>query len=101
MHRIEWKQIAEDELNDIVDFIANESPTSAEHFAADLRTKVSKLVEHPELYRPGRKRGTREMVVHPNYIVIYRIINKRAVVEILRVKHAAKKWPATGARARD
>ena len=94
MHRLEWKQVAEDELNDIVDFIANDSPVSAEHFAADLRTKVNKLCEHPELFRPGRKRGTREMVVHPNYIVIYRVIKKHEVVEILRVKHAAQQWPA-------
>jgi toxin ParE1/3/4 len=98
MHRIEWKQVAEDELDDIVDFIANDSPTSAERFAADLRAKVSKLCEHPELYRPGRTRGTREMVVHPNYIVNYRVINKCALVEILRVKDTAKKWPITGAR---
>ena len=26
------------------------------------------------MYRPGRVSGTREAVVHPNYIVIYRVI---------------------------
>jgi toxin ParE1/3/4 len=98
MHRVEWKQIAEDELNAVIDFIADDSPNSAEDFAADLRAKTEKLREHPELYRPGRRRGTREMVVQPNYIVIYRVIKKFKVVEILRVKHVAKKWPATGER---
>lgn len=94
MHRLEWKQVAEGELNEIVDFIANDSPVNAERFAADLRTKANTLRDNPELYRAGRKRGTREMVVHPNYIVIYRIIKKRNVVEILRVKHAAQQWPS-------
>jgi addiction module RelE/StbE family toxin len=39
----------------------------------------------------GRIKDTRELVVHPNYIVIYRIVGK--AVEVLRVKHAAQKWP--------
>jgi len=30
-------------------------------------------------------------VVHPNYILIYRILDGRA--EILRVKHAAQQYP--------
>lgn len=38
-----------------------------------------------------RKPGTREMVVRPNYLVIYRI--HKGCVEILRVKHAAKMHP--------
>jgi len=33
--------------------------------------------------------------VHPNYILIYRVVD--GVVEILRVKHAAQKWPGKGA----
>lgn len=65
MHRIEWKQIAEDDLADILDFIAEDSPTSAERFAANIRAKVENLRSHPESCRVGRKRGTREMVVHP------------------------------------
>jgi toxin ParE1/3/4 len=91
MHRLEWKQIAEDDLAAIVDFIAEDSPTSAERLATDLRAKADKLREHPEMYRAGRKRGTREMVVHPNYVVIYRV--QKETVEILRVKHTAQQWP--------
>ena len=93
MYRLEWKQIAEDDLADILDFIAEDSPTSAERFAAAIRAKAEKLREHPLLYRVGRMRGTREMVAHPNYIVIYRVRSK--VVEILRVKRGALQWPPT------
>lgn len=91
MRRLEWKQIAEDDLAAIVDFIAEDSPTSAERLAVDLHAKADGLREHPEMYRPGRKRGTREMVVHPNYVVIYRV--RKETVEILRVKHTAQQWP--------
>ena len=91
MHQLEWKQIAEDDLTAILDFIAEDSPVSAEHFAADIRAKAEQLQQHPELCRVGRKRGTREMVVHPNYILIYQVLTVKVV--ILRVKHVAQQWP--------
>ncbi|WP_143290560.1 type II toxin-antitoxin system RelE/ParE family toxin, partial [Burkholderia pseudomallei] len=46
----------------------------------------------PRLYRAGRVSGTREMVVHHNYIVVYSI--DAEVVEILNVKHARQRWPS-------
>ena len=91
MYRLEWKPIAENDLLNIITFIAAESPVSAEHFALDIRARVEGLPAHPELYRVGRQRGTREMVVHPNYLVVYRIV--KTTIEILRVKHAAQQWP--------
>lgn len=91
MHQLEWKQLAEDDLAAILDFIAEDNPASAEHFAADIRAKAKQLQQHPELCRVGRKRGTREMVAHPNYILIYRVLT--AKIEILRVKHIAQQWP--------
>lgn len=91
MHLLEWKQIAEDDLADILDFIAEDSPTSAERFAADIRAKSERLRDRPDLCQVGRKRGTREMVVHPNYILIYQILTAKVV--ILRVKHTAQQWP--------
>lgn len=91
MYQLEWKQIAEDDLANIVDFIAEDSLASAERFAANIRAKAEKLREHPEICRVGRKRGTRELVAHPNYLVIYRV--RGEIVEILRVKHASRAWP--------
>ena len=37
--------------------------------------------------------GTREMVVRPNYIVVY--ADDLQTVTILRVLHAAQQWPET------
>ena len=47
-------------------------------------------MKRPTLYKLGRINGTREIVVRPNYVM------DRAIkdgVEVLRVLHAAQKWP--------
>ncbi len=49
------------------------------------------LPEHPYLFRPGRVSGTRELVAHPNYIVVYRVTDDR--IEIVNVVHARQKYP--------
>jgi toxin ParE1/3/4 len=43
------------------------------------------------MYRPGRIPGTREAVVHPNYIVVYRVTAE--AVEIVSVVHARQEYP--------
>lgn len=53
--------------------------------------RVGELAQHPKVYRAGRVRGTRELVVHPNYVVVYRIAGGE--IEILRVLHSARQWP--------
>ena len=36
-------------------------------------------------------KGTREMVIRPNYVVVYR--ESKTEIAILRVLHAAQHWP--------
>ena len=43
------------------------------------------------MYRAGRIRGTREAVVHPNYILIYRVGSD--AVEIVNVIHSRQQYP--------
>jgi toxin ParE1/3/4 len=52
---------------------------------------VLPLAEHPFLFRPGRVPGTRELVAHPNYIIVYRVLVDR--VEIVSVLHARQLYP--------
>ena len=75
----------------IVNYISDDNPDAAQRLKDEIEDKVSKLPEHPKLYRPGRVIGTREMVVWPNYIVSYAETDRGIVV--LRVLHSAQQWP--------
>ncbi len=49
------------------------------------------LPEYPWLFRPGRVEGTRELVAHPNYIIVYRVTDD--AIEIVSVLHARQQYP--------
>lgn len=90
---ITWRPLAEADLEGIVDYIAEDNPVRAEAFGQELREKVVNLAEHPMLGRkgrPGLPAWVRELVVHRNYIVFYRVLDGSSTVEILRVRHAAQ-----------
>lgn len=91
LHKLEWKKQARNDLVKIVLHISKENPDAADKLADEIEAKAGILAEHPELSPAGRKRGSREMVVHPNYILIYRMTGN--AVEVLRVKHTSQTWP--------
>jgi addiction module RelE/StbE family toxin len=86
-----WKPAAIADRKNITAYIAQDNPRAAIEMGDLLMQKAAHLDQHPKLGRVGRVKGTRELVVHPNYILIYRIVGE--VVEVLRVKHGAQKWP--------
>lgn len=95
-HAVEWTQFALQDLDAVIDYIAQDNPGRAYDFAAGIYDKTVVLEQYPEFGRPGRPglpAGVRELVVHQNYIVLYRVLASPGVVEILRVKHAAQQLP--------
>ena len=90
--QLEWSNAARADLLAILDHISDDNPDAAERLIAEIETKASRLPERPDLYRKGRVAGTREMVVRPNYLVVY--ATGEQAVRILRVLHAAQQWPS-------
>ena len=43
------------------------------------------------MYRTGRVSGTREAIVHPNYLIIYRVTEDAVIVAA--VMHARQQYP--------
>lgn len=91
MPDLEWKASAVADLMAIVDYISDDNPDAALALMDEIQGKVEQLPAHPKRCRPGRVNGTRELVVRPNYIVIY--AETPEVVTVLRVLHAAQMWP--------
>ena len=78
----------------IMDYIAQDNPAAAVALDDDFEAKAEQARQRPTLYRSGRVKGTREIVVRPNHVMVYRIEDEGGTVAVLRVLHAAQKWPA-------
>jgi toxin ParE1/3/4 len=75
------------------DYIASDNPAAASHVVQRINRAVQRLQQHPAMGRPGRVPGTRELVISGTpYIIPYRVRGED--VELLRVFHAARKWPS-------
>jgi toxin ParE1/3/4 len=88
---IRWQTEAQADLATILAYIAAHNKQAATDLYNEIDRAVSQLPHHPYLYRLGRVADTREMVVHPNYVVVYRI--GVAAIEILSVMHTRKRSP--------
>jgi addiction module RelE/StbE family toxin len=85
-----WHPGALEDLETIVDFIEARNPIAARRIGDAIRHTAAQLPTHPHAYRPGRVPGTREAVVHPNYVLIYRVSES---IEIVAVIHARQQYP--------
>jgi len=90
--KIRWLDLAVDDLAEIADYIAHDNPNAAKRIVSCLWSAVRSLATQPEIGRPGRVFGTRELIVGGTpFIVAYRIIKSQ--IHILRVLHSARRWP--------
>lgn len=87
---VDWNPVARSSLWTILDFISERNVFAAQDLYDAIATATEALPQHPYLYRPGRVAGTREIVVHPNYIVVYRVTSS---IEIVNVLHARQQYP--------
>lgn len=91
--RIVWTEPARRDLRDIYLYIAQDNPYAARALQNEIWRRVTLLQDNPQLGRPGRVEGTRELVMGDSpYILPYRVRHER--VEILAVFHGARMWPS-------
>src|SRR5271157_3217506 len=92
--RIEYLPIAQEDLNDIIDYIQKDNPDAAELFADRLDKAVSNLARFPKsAHVPNDERlqnlGYRMLVID-KYLVFYFI--KENLVEIRRIIHGSRRY---------
>ena len=87
-----WSVDAESDLFEIITYIGERNFNAAEKLWNLLNDSVLLLSQHPYLYRQSERiLGAREIVVHPNYVVVYKV--STTSIEVLRVLHARQEFP--------
>lgn len=90
---IAWSPRAIRHLSALRAYIARDNPGAAADVALTLLAAVERLAELPNLGRPGRLAGSRELVVPGTpYVIPYRVKPER--LEIIAVFHGRQQWPS-------
>jgi toxin ParE1/3/4 len=89
---IVWSPRAVTHLVALRAYIARDNPDAAGRTAATIAETVERLAQWPNLGRPGRVPGTRELAIPGTpYVIPYRLRGAR--LEIIAVFHGRQKWP--------
>lgn len=94
MMQLVWLLAASQAREAAIAYIAEDNPAAALDQLNAIEQQTSLLAAPPHLGRPGRVRGTRELVlVGTPFIVVYRVRRKTRIVELFRFLHGAQQWP--------
>jgi toxin ParE1/3/4 len=89
---VAWSPRAIRHLSALRAYIARDNPDAAADVALTILAAVERLAEFPNLGRPGRLAGTRELVVSGTpYVIPHRVRPER--LEIIAVFHGRQRWP--------
>lgn len=91
MRSVVWLDDAISDLLEIMAYISAENPGAARRLKSRFDSTLLPVKAHPYLYPLGRIAGTREIVAHPNYVIVYRATPDR--IEVVSVLHARQSYP--------
>jgi addiction module RelE/StbE family toxin len=89
--RVIWTPEAQQDRADVWGHIAVDSPRAAAHMDQLFSDAAARLGEHPLLGRTGKIPGTRELIPHASYLLVYEINGE--MLWILALVHTARQWP--------
>ncbi len=89
--KVRWTSEAEQDRDLIWEFIAIDDPGAAVRMDELFSDAVAKLNDFPEMGSAGKIPGTRELIPHESYRIVYEIVDD--VIWILVVVHTARQWP--------
>ena len=89
--KVVWTPEAEQDRDDIWGHIAADNPRAAARRDELFGIAASRLVDHPKLGGPGKVSGTRELIPHESYRLVYEI--EGDTVWVLTLVHTARQWP--------
>lgn len=90
--KVIWTLEAEQDRFDVWNYMATDNPNAAVRMDELFSGAATRLGVHPNLGKPGKISGTRELIPHENYRLVYEIENK--TVWILALVHTSRRWPS-------
>jgi toxin ParE1/3/4 len=79
------------DVENVVLFIAEDNIGAADALEQRVHQQVDSLADPNFPRRKGRKPGTLELVVHPNYVVVLQ--QNEVTVTVLNLMHVARQYP--------
>lgn len=89
--RVIWTPEAEQDRADVWDYIAADNLPAAVRLDELFSHVAARLAAHPKLGKAGKISGTRELIPHESYRLVYEI--KGETVWVLALAHTARLWP--------
>lgn len=89
--KVIWTPEAEADRLDIVEYIADDNPIAAVRMDQLFSDAAATLAQFPMRGRPGTIVGTRELIPHESYRLVYELENE--TVWVLALVHTARQWP--------
>lgn len=99
-----WAAPAQKDRDEIYSHIEERNPQAAISLDELFEQKAQRLRSHPYSARAGRVPGTRELVVHRHYILVYDIEQPPGAaprIRVLRVLKTWRMWPSSNEGASD
>lgn len=91
---LEFSEEAEQDLEQIADYIARDNPRRALSFVLELRTRCEELLDTPNGFAivPRYEGYGIRRRVHGNYLIFYRVETRKVV--IVHIRHGATDYGA-------
>lgn len=90
--QLRWTEDAANDLEQITDYLFEHAPERAANMVRTVYDAPAALLAFPLRGRPGKKLGTRELVLSPlPYVVVYTV--RGDLIYITRILHGAQLWP--------
>lgn len=89
--RIKWSPEAEADRLEIFEYIAAYDSAAAERLNATFDRAVDRIRRFPFSARQGKLPGSRELIPHPSYRIVYEI--RGDIIWLAAIFHTSRQWP--------
>lgn len=93
--KVRWTSQAEQDRADIMAYIAADNVRAAIAMDELFGAAAGRLADFPLLGKPGQIAGTRELIAHESYRLVYEVNEAEETVWVLTLVHTARQWPPT------